>query len=118
MDITINARHMDITDSIREYVQEKAEKLSRFFDRIVNVEIIMDMDSGSPLVEIVVNASHNSTFVGKHRGEDMYGCIDRAIHKVEEQLRRHKDKVREHKGPTHEEQIEQAAAQPNESTEL
>lgn len=98
MNISINARHMDITDAIRGYAQEKVQKLQRYYDRIMSVEVIIDIDGGTPVVEIVVAATHNNTFVGHHRGEDMYGCIDNAIHKVEEQLRRHKDRLREHKG--------------------
>ena len=86
MNIKVNARHMNITQAIRDYVHDKASKLDRYFDRITNVEVVMDLDGGVPTVEVVVSASHNSTFVGSFRGEDMYGCIDKAIHKVEEQL--------------------------------
>ena len=89
---------MDITEAIRAYAQDKAQKLQRYYDRIMSIEIIMDIEGGTPTAEAVVTATHNSTFVGRHRGEDMYGCIDNAIHKVEEQLRRHKDRLRGHKG--------------------
>ncbi len=98
MNITVNARHMEMSDALRAYSVDKAQKLQRYFDRITTIEIIIDMEGGQPTVEVVVAASHNSTFVGRHRGEDMYGCIDNAVHKVEEQLRRHKDKLRDHKG--------------------
>jgi putative sigma-54 modulation protein len=98
LNITVNARHMDITEAIRAYAQEKSEKLQRYFDRIMSIEIIIDIEGGTPAVEVVVTAAHSTTFVGHHRGEDMYGCIDNAIHKVEEQLRRHKDRLRDHKG--------------------
>jgi putative sigma-54 modulation protein len=98
VNITVNARHMDITEAIRAYAQDKAHKLQRYFDRIMSIEIIIDIEGGTPMVEVVVTASHQNTFVGHHRGEDMYGCIDNAIHKVEEQLRRHKDRLRDHKG--------------------
>jgi putative sigma-54 modulation protein len=101
---------MEITDAIRGYAQEKASKLQRYFSRIIAAEVIIGMDGGSPTVEVVVNAPHNSTFIGTHRGDDMYGCIDNAIHKVEEQIRRHKDKVRDHKGPGHEIKVDLAEA--------
>lgn len=110
MNITVNARHMHITEAIRDYAREKALKLERYFDRIMNTEVLMDLDGGTPLVEVIVSASHNITFVGKHRGDDMYGCIDNAMHKVTEQVRRHKDKVRDRQGLTHEGQLEAAGA--------
>lgn len=109
MNITVHARHMNITEAIRQYTEEKASKLQRYFDRLTSVEVIMDLDGGVPAVEVVAKATHNSTFIGRHRGEDMYGCIDSSMHKVEEQIRRHKDKVRNHKGPSHEAQTEQAS---------
>ncbi|TFH42410.1 MAG: ribosome-associated translation inhibitor RaiA [Lysobacterales bacterium] len=113
MNIQVEARHMQITDAIRDYAREKALKLERYYDRIITTEVLMDLDGGTPLVEVIVNASHNVTFIGKHRGEDMYGCIDNAMHKVAEQIRRHKDRIRDHKGPDHEAQSE-AAMPPDE----
>ena len=117
MDIKISARHMEITDALRQYTSEKTAKLQRYFNRIVSIEVIIDLDGGMPSVEIVVRGSRNSTFVGSHRGDDMYGCIDKAVHKVEEQIRRHKDKVRDHKGPTHEELSEAAEQSADEDQE-
>jgi putative sigma-54 modulation protein len=108
LNITVNARHMEITDAIRAYAQDKASKLDRYLGRIISAEIIIGLDGGSPMVEVVVTAPHNNKFVATHRGPDMYGCIDTAVHKVEEQLRRHKDKVRDHKGPGHEAKAELA----------
>ena len=98
MNITVNARHMDITEAIRGHAHEKAQKLQRYYDRIMSIEVIIDIEGGTPMVEVVLTAPHNTTFVARHRGEDMYGCIDNAVHKVEEQLRRHKDRLRDHKG--------------------
>lgn len=101
MNIKVNARHMDITQAMRDYASEKAEKLQRYFNRITSIELVMDTEAGVPFVEVVVNASRNNTFIASHRGEDMYGCVDNALHKVEQQIRRHKDRVRDHQGPTH-----------------
>ena len=92
---------MDITQAMRDYASEKAEKLQRYFNRITSIELVMDTEAGVPFVEVVVNASRNNTFIASHRGEDMYGCVDNALHKVEQQIRRHKDRVRDHQGPTH-----------------
>lgn len=101
MVITVNARHMEITPDIRAYAEEKAGKLVRYFDRINSIEVVIDVDGGVPTAEVVVNAVRNPSFVATHRGEDLTGCIDNAIHKVEEQIRRHKDKVRDRHGPSH-----------------
>lgn len=108
MNIQLNARHMDVTPAIRQYTEDKAGKLERFYDRISSVEVILDIEAGQPLVEVIVTVPTNQTLVGTHRGEDLYGCIDNALHKVEQQLRKHKDKVRDRKGPSHEQQADMA----------
>ena len=94
MNIVVEARHMDVTDAIREYVRSKVGKLPRFYDNIQSIEAILDIEADQPVVEIVVTARRKTTFVATHRDEDMYACIDRCLDKVTEQIRRHKDRVR------------------------
>ena len=48
-------------------------------------------------VEIVVHASPRQTFVAKNHDDDMYACIDHCIDKIAQQLRKYKDKLRDHK---------------------
>lgn len=106
MNIVVNARHMDVTDAIRQYAETKVAKLTRFYDNVKTVEVILDVEADKPSVEIVVSAKRKNVFVGTHRGDDMYACVDQCLHKVGEQLRRHKDRVRHHRGPSHSEAAE------------
>ena len=99
MNITVNARHMEVTDSIREYVQNKVAKLPRFYDNVQSIEVILDREADRSVVEIVAHARRKRTFVATHREADMYACIDQCMDKVVAQLRRHKDKVRDRQGP-------------------
>jgi len=103
VNIVVKARHMDATESIRQYVQTKVGKLPRFYDSITSIEVTLDIEADLPVVEIVVHAKRRNTFVATHRDEDMYACVDQCLHKIAEQLRRHKDKVRSHQGPPHSE---------------
>lgn len=98
MNVTINARHMEVTDAIRNYAEEKTQKFPKFFDNIQSVEVILDTEAGQSTVEMVVTATPRSTFVAHHRDEDMYASIDQCVDKISEQLRRHKDKLRDRKG--------------------
>ncbi len=97
MNITVNARHMDVTPAIRDYAEEKAGKFVKFFDNIQSVEIVLDTEAGQPTVEMVLTAAPRMTFVAHHREEDMYASIDQCVDKIIEQLRRHKEKLRDHK---------------------
>ena len=106
MNILVKARHMDVTDAIKEYIDTKATKLQRYYDKISTIEVILDVEADKTLVESIGSAKRKNVFVGKHRGDDMYGCIDQCLHKVGEQLRRHKDRVRGHKGSSHNKALE------------
>ncbi|MBS3733763.1 MAG: ribosome-associated translation inhibitor RaiA [Phycisphaerae bacterium] len=102
MNVEIKARHMDVTDAIRDYGETKLAKLPRFYNKIQSMEMILDFEAEKALAEVVVTAKRKATFVGSERNDDMYAAIDQAVHKVEQQIRRHKDRVRDHQGPPHE----------------
>ena len=96
--ITISGKHIEITESIKKHVEEKASKLPKYYDSINQVEVIIDGSQGGGMsVEIIARAEHSGTFVGTETGEDAYRCIDMAIHKLERQLRRAKSKERDNK---------------------
>ena len=101
MNIVVQARHMNATDSIRQHVESKVSKLSRFYDGLQSIEVILDIDADQAVVEIVATARKKNTFVATDRHADMHTCIDNCLHKISEQLRRHKDKVRDRQGPSH-----------------
>ena len=94
MNIVVKARHMDVTDALRQYAESKVSKLPKFFNHIQSIEVTLDMEANQPTVEIVATASHRNTFVATHREEDMYACVDQCFDKISEQIRRHKDRVR------------------------
>ena len=99
MNITVEARHMEVTDAMRDYVESKAAKLPRYYDNVLSVDAILDMEADQAVVELVVTARRKQTFVASHRDEDMYASVDQCLRMITEQLRRHKDRVRDHHGP-------------------
>lgn len=99
MEITVTGRHIEVTEPIRNYAVEKVGKLPRYFDRILEIDVVVDRhDSHEFSVEIIVDVEHANDFVGKSIGDDLYGCIDSAVDKLERQLTDHKEKLRRHKG--------------------
>lgn len=101
MNITVNIRHMSSTEALREYVEDKVSKLPKYYDQIQSIEVILDHEGDNATVEIVVQATRKLTFVAKHLDADMYACFDQCLDKVAEQIRRHKDKVRDRQGVPH-----------------
>lgn len=101
MKVSVESRHMAMTAAMRQYAQEKAEKLPRYYDGLRSVNVTLDMEAGLFAVEMVASGKRKRVFVAHHRGDDMYACVDQCCHKLEEQIRRHKDRVRDRQGPTH-----------------
>jgi putative sigma-54 modulation protein len=101
VDIKISGRHVTITDALRQYAEEKAGKLPKFYDLIQAVEVIIEVAQAKLMrAEIVVVAEHKNKFVATHEGEDLYGCIDQALHKMQAQLTAHKERFRNRKHST------------------
>lgn len=100
MQILVTGRHVDLTDDIRNYVDEKVGKLSRFYDRIHEIEVILDHESEEFKVEIIVRVDRKHTFVASLTGPDTFTLIDAVTDKLERQLRTYKGKNRNHKGGT------------------
>ncbi len=102
MKVSVVARHVELTDAMKDYAREKVDGLPHFYNGLQSVDITFAVDAGEHVVEIVAAGKRKSVFVAHHRSRDMYACVDQCIHKMEEQLRRHKDKIRDRHGPTHE----------------
>jgi putative sigma-54 modulation protein len=95
---TISGRHLEITDAIRSYAEEKTSKLPRYYNSITSVEVVLEgNEGGNQNVEIIARGEHSNVFVAHETGSDIYACIDLAMHKLERQLRRKKEKQRNNK---------------------
>lgn len=97
MEITITGRHVEVNARVRDYVEEKVNKLPRFYDRIHDIEFVLDHESEQYTAELIVRADRKHTFVASEIGPDTLALIDVIVEKMERQLRRHKEKNRNHK---------------------
>jgi putative sigma-54 modulation protein len=97
---TITGKHIIITESIKSYAEEKTSKLPKFYDSVNRVEVVIDgLGAGKASVQIIARAEHSNVFVVTEAGQDVYKCIDAAVHKLESQLRKKKTKERDNKHP-------------------
>ena len=96
MQIRISTRHGNISDKTNVWVTEKLEKLTRFFDRLTDIEVTIDLEHrDSPRVDLRVSAEHKHDFVATDQSEDLMISIDKVVDKMEQQLRKYKEKVRD-----------------------
>ena len=97
MQIVVTGRHVEVPAEVRTYVEAKAEKLLRYYDRIHEVEIVFDHESNLISAELIVRVDRKQTFLARETGPDTLTLIDVVVEKVERQLRRFKEKSRNHK---------------------
>jgi len=90
---------MDVTAPLKTFAEEKAGKLTRYYDRIQEIEVIFDAQKGGTSVEVIVNAEHNDVFIARDADGDAYAQIDACVEKLERQLSEHKKKYRNRKHP-------------------
>jgi putative sigma-54 modulation protein len=99
MQVTVAGRHMGVSDTLRDYCQRKAERLVRFYDRIQAIEVVLDGKHGRHTAEIIVHTDRAQPFVASERQDDVYAAVDLLLDKIERQLRRHKERLRNRKHP-------------------
>lgn len=101
MQVSISVRHGHLAEPTQNKLKSKAEKLSRFFDRIMSIEIVVDLqDEQQPSVELMVSAEHKHDFVASDKAESLISATDGAVQKIEQQLRKYKEKVQQkHRNP-------------------
>ena len=97
MNIRITGRTEEVTPGMKERAAEKVGKLSRFYDRITWVDVVLDSERERKMVEMSAGLNRGQTIVGKAESDDMYAAIDLAIDKLSRQLRRHKEKLSDHR---------------------
>lgn len=97
MQITVSTRHGHISEATREKLTAKLEKLSKIFERLMAIEVTVDLEhKEEPGVDLRVSAEHKHDFVASERAPELMAALDGAIHKLEQQLRKYKEKVQDH----------------------
>lgn len=96
MQIQVSARHGNVSDATREKIIAKMEKLVRFFDRLTAIEVTIDLTHrDNPSVDVRVSAEHKHDFVATAQSGALLGSVDTVVHKLEQQLRKYKERVQE-----------------------
>ncbi len=97
MQTTISSKHVDVTPAISQYAEKKAERLTRYFDRIQQIDVVIDKARNGYTVEIITDVEHHKPFVATAEDADMYACIDLGVDRASRQLKDHKSRLRNHK---------------------
>ena len=95
MQINLTGHHVDVTDSLRDYVNGKFEKLERHFDHINNVHVVLTIEKLNQIAESTVHLSGTEVHA-RAENSDMYASIDALIDKLDRQILKYKGKISHH----------------------
>ncbi|MDR3233231.1 MAG: ribosome-associated translation inhibitor RaiA [Planctomycetaceae bacterium] len=95
--ISISTRHGDINEATKAKITQKFEKVQRFFERLTSIDITVDLSKAEePEITVVVKCEHKHDISASHRSDDMFGSVDKLVDKLEQQIKKHKEKLQEH----------------------
>ncbi len=95
MQVNVSGHHIDVTDSLRGYVESKFERLERHFDIVSDVHCILTVEKLRHKAEAKVNVTGGTLFA-EATEEDMYAAIDSLVDKLDRRVRKHKEKMVDH----------------------
>ena len=91
MQVNISGHQLVVTDALRDYIGEKLSRLERHFDKITNVQIILEVEKLKQKIEATLHIAGGEV-VANAEHEDMYAAIDLLADKLDRQLIKHKEK--------------------------
>jgi putative sigma-54 modulation protein len=100
MNLTISGHHLEVTPALREYVLTKLDRVTRHFDQVVDVTVLLTVENlkekeRRQKAEVTLHVKGRDIFVEQSH-EDLYAAIDQLMDKLDRQVVRHKDRLQDH----------------------
>jgi putative sigma-54 modulation protein len=100
MNLTISGHHLEVTPSLREYVLTKLDRVTRHFDQVVDINVLLSVEKlkekeRRQRAEVTLHVKGKDIFV-ENAHEDLYAAIDQLMDKLDRQVVRHKDRLNDH----------------------
>ena len=96
MNITITTRGYKAPDRLKQYVTDKINRKGRFYEDVFDVDVILSYEKLTQIAEVKLKTA-NKFIIATEKSEDIFKSIDLVIDNVDRQIKRHKEKQREHK---------------------
>lgn len=101
MQVAITSKHGQLRPEQQEYIDQKATKLLTYFERVTAIHVTVSQEVAHEKdrvrVEILVDAEHKHNFVAFDEGESAIPSFDLALHKMEQQIKKYKEKIQDHR---------------------
>ncbi len=97
MQVSVTCRHGSIPDDVRDQIARKSRKLLTFFERVSAITVTVDIGKDRVKVELLVDTEHRHDFVAQGEGELVSPTFDRVYQKMEQQIKKYKQKAQDHR---------------------
>ncbi len=101
MNMSLVGRQFELTDAIKAHIQSAVESLKKYNLDIISTRVVVSADEKNGkkgyTVEFTINLPQKNTVVIKQKDKDVYAAIDLAVDRAQKVLRRHHDKVTDHR---------------------
>lgn len=96
MQINISGHHLEITPALKTFIEEKLQQLQKKFPHITTANVLLKVDNITYIAEGIIHVDRSELYA-KEGADDMYQAIDILIDKLHIQLKKHKDKITDHR---------------------
>ena len=96
MNVTTTFRHMEQSEALKSYAEEKLERVAKYIDEPISAQVYFTVEKIRHIVEIVISG-RGITTKASEATNDMYAAVDAVLDKIERQLKRYKEKLKDHK---------------------
>ena len=95
MQINITGHHLNLTTPLKDYVEKKFERLTRHFDHVINIHVVLTVEKLIHRAEASLQVSGNKLFADAS-DDGMYAAVDSLVDKLDRQIVKHKEKLKDH----------------------
>lgn len=96
MQINVSGHHIEVTGALHDYVENKLNRLERHFDRITQIDVILSVEKQRQKAEATIRIAGGEIFADAE-SEDLYAAIDMLTDKLDRQLIKQKEKIKDRK---------------------
>lgn len=95
MQINITGHHIEVTEALRNYIENKCKRLERHFDQLTHIHVVLSVEKMRQKAEATLHLNGGDVFASAE-DEDMYVAIDDLVDKLDRQLKKHREKLTDH----------------------
>jgi putative sigma-54 modulation protein len=94
MQVSVTFRQLEPSEALKSYVTDRLKKFKRYLEGPLEAHVVLGLEKFRHLADITIN-SNGRMIKGREENADMYAAIDLVMDKLDMQLRKHRDKLRE-----------------------